>query len=351
MNLLKLLLFIQVFSSSSPIYTIGELYDLFIDFDVNPTNEINPLQLCDKVTDFYASPEGKLIDVLVSSLIHIPNQSRYIAEGGFGKVYKINYNNEPAAVKIINRAKAGDLIKTELFYWIDMYVNYPEDAVEFKFCLYDNTYYYLVSELMDGDLTTVLDDFSSAFDMKQQLKMLYRMQTTLAHIQKLRIVHHDIKPENFLIRYRNPDDYDLKIADFGLAEERMEENSVVGTELFLPPEAFQGQFSFKNKRGDTWAMGMTFLNLYMDEIELADPCYKVQYTAKCHKKLMDKITAFFSTNFGLKDRTNPITKCYEAQNVMEVIKLMLSYFAVDRPKPDDVLKKLEYLAGKARLLV
>lgn len=121
--------------------------------------------------------------------------------------YKIVFDKVPSAFQLVNRKNAGSDIRSELYYWIKTFASSPKDVFEFKFCLYDKNYYFIVTERINGNLSALSGEFREKFSMKQQLILLKRMAEILANVHKLGIVHQDIKPQNFLFRYKKPDEY------------------------------------------------------------------------------------------------------------------------------------------------
>lgn len=342
---LLLLLFLSVSSNGESDNKNSLSLNLHQD---QPVREIEPDKKCPQYVTNTSPSSDRELDVALPTLLEAEDKPRFIAKGPHSKIYKIKYKQAPAAVKIMTKMRGANLIKTELYYWLKMFEKHPEDTLEFKFCISDSQNFYLISELMEGNLGLLKAPFRKDFSKKQQLKLLLKMETILLHMHELHIVHHSINPGNFLVRYKNPEDYKLKIAEFGIAEEEAEVNSNVGSANFMPPECFQGTDSFKDKSGDTWAMGITFMELFTDDFKLADECYVEMYTVDCHKSLMDQITEFFEKNLGFKDRKAPAFA--ETENIMEVIKAMLSYSPDERPNPADVVKKLEQLIEKALVI-
>ena len=71
------------------------------------------------------------------------------------------------------------------------------------------------------------------------------------------IIHRDIKPENLLI-----DENDrVKITDFGLSLFAKNGNDLVrnvaGSSLFFSPEICIGNVTYRGKKSDVWALGVT----------------------------------------------------------------------------------------------
>ena len=117
---------------------------------------------------------------------------------------------------------------------------------------------YIVMELVDG--ATLLDHLNSLAEkgqaMAEQRIWTILTQTCLAlrYIHKEKhVVHRDLTPSNILLTTDNV----VKLADFGLARQRVGTNSVfesvVGTVLYQCPEIIQNEAY--GEKADIWALG------------------------------------------------------------------------------------------------
>ncbi len=83
-------------------------------------------------------------------------------------------------------------------------------------------------------------------DPSKVIHILLQAADALQHAHERRILHQDIKPDNFLIRIRNSttDMPDILLADFGLAKftenSSFASQSVRGTPIYMPPEQWEG---------------------------------------------------------------------------------------------------------------
>ena len=91
------------------------------------------------------------------------------------------------------------------------------------------------------------------------------MLSGLAHLDRNRVLHRDMKPANLLLNREGV----LKIIDFGLSrlteqshlkEERRQYTKVVPTPLYRAPECFLGAKLYSSKI-DVWAAGLIFFEL------------------------------------------------------------------------------------------
>lgn len=91
-----------------------------------------------------------------------------------------------------------------------------------------------------------------------QLKLTILISpSSLAYLHRNRIIHRDIKPENILLKSKDKNSIQIKIADFGLACHADGEHGIsnmVGTPLYMAPEIIQ-KLGY-NHSCDIWSIGI-----------------------------------------------------------------------------------------------
>lgn len=80
------------------------------------------------------------------------------------------------------------------------------------------------------------------------------------------VIHRDLKPENILLRNHNQNEFDIVLADFGLATFLDRENILFhhcGTPGFIAPEVlkYSKSFPFYNEKCDIYSAGIIFFIL------------------------------------------------------------------------------------------
>ncbi|SCV47969.1 uncharacterized protein FFB14_10121 [Fusarium fujikuroi] len=82
----------------------------------------------------------------------------------------------------------------------------------------------------------------------------------LKQLKKFDILHRDIKPGNILIRKRNPENFQIVLADFGLAGKYTEQSEYFyGTAYYKAPEVFNETTDVIDDRSDVWSTGIIML--------------------------------------------------------------------------------------------
>ena len=78
-----------------------------------------------------------------------------------------------------------------------------------------------------------------------------------AYLHRNRIIHRDIKPENILLKTKEKENIQIKIADFGLAcyeDGAYGISNIAGTPLYMAPEIVQ-KLGY-NHSCDIWSIGI-----------------------------------------------------------------------------------------------
>ena len=100
-------------------------------------------------------------------------------------------------------------------------------------------YIYLILESLEGGelMTRIIE--KGTYDEYTISLLLKKMLEALEYMHSKKIIHRDIKPENLLLR-NTKSDYDVVIADFGLATQYSEPDKIkikrCGTPGFIAPE-------------------------------------------------------------------------------------------------------------------
>lgn len=120
----------------------------------------------------------------------------------------------------------------------------------------------LVMELVDGgsSLRALLATRGQSFDWRTASALILHAAEGLAAAAEHGVVHRDIKPDNIMVTRKGV----AKLADFGLAKSvdssaMTLEGTVMGTPLYLPPEACRGHAV--DARGDLYSLGCTWFHL------------------------------------------------------------------------------------------
>jgi serine/threonine protein kinase len=126
-------------------------------------------------------------------------------------------------------------------------------------CIETDDYLCLVLEFMEnGSLASVLDKFGPLPEALV-ISYLHQILVGLQYLHEHNVLHRDIKAANILINK----DGDIKVADFGVAEQINKDASarysVVGTPYWMAPEVIEMQVPCA--ASDIWAVGATIIEM------------------------------------------------------------------------------------------
>ena len=271
--------------------------------NINNINIINPFK--DQEFDNLDNKEEEPIRTSKFKLI-LP-----IAKGGYGSVglYKKISTSDTYAIKIVDincmkEKKLSASLKIEQNILKEINNDY---VVNSYYIFQDKKYYYFVMEyLPGGDVFTLL----SKNNLPKKTIQLIIAETILAvnYLHSIRIIHHDIKPENILITARGH----FKLSDFGLSkslqenvenvameehvknlinfvefknmendfwEDDDENKDAVGTLNYMAPELFTEKYP-QTSGVDYWAIGVLIFDLYS---------YSLPFEAKTQEETRDNI--------------------------------------------------------------
>ncbi len=138
---------------------------------------------------------------------------------------------------------------------------------------YDDNFYYIILEKMDGDLKQMLmeEKYKNGMPSNMIRKIFKQLNSALKIMYQKKICHRDIKPENILYSYINDDksDFIVKLGDFGLSTKLSGKSEYrttnAGTPIFRAPEVEVEEAKYSNKC-DLYSIGVTLYMLKTGEL-------------------------------------------------------------------------------------
>jgi len=185
-----------------------------------------------------------------------------LGEGNFGQVLlATNAEGSSFAVKVLHHVKntgcctlkdAQEMFHGESVLWKQ--ANRHKNVVQFFEAFGAKSTHYIV---MEACKCSVLDGLKNQRLLMDDLSRVFReMALGLAHCHEARIVHRDVKPDNFLLG--GASGQEIKLTDFGLATvlpQKKRLYGVAGTAPYMSPELL-GLDGYTDKT-DVWSLGVT----------------------------------------------------------------------------------------------
>jgi len=268
------------------------------------------------------------------------NETSKLGEGGFGDVYKgLLKNGKTVAVKrliVMDTSKAKANFESEVKLISNVH---HRNLVRLLGCSRKASEFLLVYEYMaNGSLDKFLfGERRGTLNWKQRFNIIVGMARGLAYLHQefhVCIIHRDIKSSNVLL----DDDFQPKIADFGLARLLPDDHSHLSTKFagtlgYTAPEyAIHGQLS---EKVDTYSFGVVVLEILSgrksNDTKL-DP--ETQYLLEWAWKLYesDNILALLDESLDPEEY-----KPDEVKRIMEIALLCTQSAVAARPMMSEVV--------------
>jgi serine/threonine protein kinase len=139
-------------------------------------------------------------------------------------------------------------------------------SVEFIEYIEKDDYIYIVMELCDGDLNYLLKKMNKKIDIITIVKIIIQLNEVIKLMHEKKIEHRDLKPENILIKFKDEEDFDIKLTDYGFSksyQSNSKYSKIVGTMYYSPPEVYKNE---GNSKSDLWSIGLILYYLYFNNL-------------------------------------------------------------------------------------
>jgi hypothetical protein len=189
-----------------------------------------------------------------------------IGEGGMGVVYRAHHAmlRRPTAVKLLRPEKTNErsIARFEREVQLTSQLTHPNTITIYDYGRTAEGIFYYAMEYLDGIDLQVLVDRHGAQPEGRVIHVLSQVCGSLAEAHEIGLIHRDIKPSNIILNRRGGMFDFAKLVDFGLAKAidvgrvgaLTPADSIVGTPLYLAPEAIRYP-DRADARSDVYAVG------------------------------------------------------------------------------------------------
>ena len=206
-----------------------------------------------------------------------------ITEGTFATVYLLEDKNKMLfAGKMISRKdmeerRFVECIEQEIR--VHSMLHHPY-ITELKEVVYTPDYIVIITDYYSTDLcTSILEN--PAIAVKLAPRIMEQLLECVAYLEKLNIVHCDIKPENILLDSIG----NVKLCDFGSCENvKLLKRSQSGTVSYMPPEAHANNL-VDFMKWDVWSIGVVVYACLTGQIPWNASSPEVMKNEILHKKV------------------------------------------------------------------
>jgi serine/threonine protein kinase/CHASE1-domain containing sensor protein len=189
-----------------------------------------------------------------------------LGEGGMGTVYRAHHAllRRPTAIKLMHPSRRGSaaLARFEREVQLTSALTHPNTVVVYDYGHTESGVFYYAMEYIDGITLQELVDLYGPQPPERVVAILEQISAALAEAHAIGLVHRDVKPANVMLCNRGGSFDFAKVLDFGLAKEQTDgaatqvshASVVIGTPLYLAPEAITGKRPV-DARADIYALG------------------------------------------------------------------------------------------------
>mmetsp|Transcript_2730 Transcript_2730/g.12183 ORF Transcript_2730/g.12183 Transcript_2730/m.12183 type:complete len:481 (-) Transcript_2730:3040-4482(-) len=196
----------------------------------------------------------------------------------------------------------------------------------------DGEYVYIVQELCEGgDLFDHLIA-KGRYSERDSADLCRAMLMAVEHCHKSGVMHRDLKPDNFLFSFEEPNSKDaiLKTADFGLScfhTPGTRESQPCGTPTYIAPEVIRKDY---DEKADIWSVGVILYIMLSGKM----PFYGRTDT--------DCLRSTLSGRYSFQHRNWETV----SEAAKEIVAAMLRYNPSDRPSATELLE-YSWIRGNA----
>lgn len=300
----------------------------------------------------------------IDPMTHLPDGAKIagfeirglLGYGGMGVVYRAMQLNlqRLVAFKVLNDALSADHEFVTRFFRearAAAALSHPNIVQAYDAGIGEDGICYFAMELIEGKTYDALLEERVRFSEADVRQIGLKVAQALEYAwERQQLSHGDIKPENLI----QDDLMGVKLSDLGLARSSLEvstgdEESVMATPLYAPPEIVSGETSEINQQSDMYSLGATLYHmltgspLYPDNDPYAAAHRHVTdtYTPLTHYGVSANFSAFVDSLLRKNPAERPVSWSAVVKRLEEIIQTPCGVVHIRTRK----LKKMNYLAA------
>eukprot|EP00928_Gymnodinium_smaydae_P001969 TRINITY_DN10703_c0_g1_i2.p1 TRINITY_DN10703_c0_g1~~TRINITY_DN10703_c0_g1_i2.p1 ORF type:complete len:494 (-),score=68.09 TRINITY_DN10703_c0_g1_i2:342-1823(-) len=182
-----------------------------------------------------------------------------LGSGAFGVVWLAicKSTKQLCAVKCLSLSSISDQAELDMEIAVFRKLDHPNVA-HLRECLKEtNKYFLAMDHYSGGDLVHAIEHRWFAYSDKAITKFIWQMLSGIAYLHYNKIIHRDVKAENYVLESSSRD-APLRLIDFGMAciydkKKDKKLTELVGTAYAIAPEVLDGLY---DEKCDIWSIGV-----------------------------------------------------------------------------------------------
>lgn len=259
-----------------------------------------------------------------------------IGKGGFGKVYKCNYEGREVAIKELFLTSEE---KPESLTEISNEINFIQKAQQeklpqfFGVMIPKSGHLNLVFEFINGE---TLKDILPKLSDKDKIDVVLQLCEILEFLHGKKLIHRDIKPANIMIEKDNK----VRLIDFGISKIASKTQTftktATGTTAYMAPECFDVEVEIDpssngkpitiSGKTDLWAVGTLTSEIFSGGI--------IPWSNKCKNVMAIEISL-------VKKKAFPIPDLVTNELAIKIIKACTVIDPSERASSTDIIKLIK----------
>lgn len=181
-----------------------------------------------------------------------------LGEGGYGDIWLGKLGREEFAIKRCKGITVESITEAVMMLILDSPYLMKATAVTLR------PEVSLAMELMTMDLDKFLDVKATDRGASWRKIVVHDCAHAVSYLHDMNVMHRDIKPQNFLVKFKEDGSILVKLTDFGFCHVGLKAVGWMGTRGYIAPEMYQDEKPYDQKVDD-WSLGAVLYEVLTDE--------------------------------------------------------------------------------------